>query len=354
MRGDERSEKLPHQTHAVFNLREALVVILIRDIAPGDAQHFVRGENELAAAQIHKPILPFFADGQHFLGLFLGVGAQRIKMLAELGQPHGHQRGALRGGMQGKQRLQGILQHRAVVNAGAQHDLAVELDAVLFKLPQPGQQLCRVGVLHHFDAHGRISGVNGDEQRAGPAAQDAVKLLIVHIGQRDKVAHHQRHAPVVILDIQRLAAGGRHLIDEAEHALVFAYARGARHAFAKVQPQGNAGRLDQLQLPVAAVRLTNVQDQVASGRQRLIIDLVDDLLAVDGQQGIALAQAVAQRRAARLHMRNQMLQGTCSSILIYYRLIRRDCQERAALLLTLLFFCFLPFLLLFLKRLEPL
>ena len=65
---------------------------------------------------------------------------------------------------------------------------------------------------------------------------DALKFLVVHIGQRHKIAHHQAHAPVVVLDVKRFAASGRHLVDKAENAVVLADA-GFEQSVAEIDAQ---------------------------------------------------------------------------------------------------------------------
>ena len=92
---------------------------------------------------------------------------------------------------------------------------------------------------------------------------DALKFLVVHIGQRHKIAHHQAHAPVVVLDVKRFAASGRHLVDKAENAVVLADA-GFEQSVAEIDAQ----LLIFVLFPVVKIG----DRQIDRRNQRLIVD----------------------------------------------------------------------------------
>ena len=137
------------------------------------------------------------------------------------------------------------------------------------------------------------------------AADDAVKLFFVHVGQGDKVAHHQGKTPVVILHVQGLAQARRHLGDKAERAVVVTGARAQRHAFPEMKPHGlhlvfPNGKPHRLAVPF------QLDLQLTVGDQRLIVDLVNNILAVDAQKHIAGENSGPMGRRTAIHRGNFM------------------------------------------------
>ena len=73
------------------------------------------------------PFLKGAGNRHHGPGFFPVKGVHVRKPFPEFGQPHRHQRRRLGGGIQGAQIVQGLFKHVPVVEAGAQHDLAVKM-----------------------------------------------------------------------------------------------------------------------------------------------------------------------------------------------------------------------------------
>ena len=168
--------------------------------------------------------------------------------------------------------------------------------------PQVLHDLGGLGVAQHLHAHLRVGALHGNEQRADLPADDAVQLVIVDVGHRDVIAHHQGQAPVVILDVEGLAHARRHLIDEAEDAVVLAGAGRGHDGLIQRDAQGFPVLLADVERLLLAADPANDHIKPAVGRQGLIIDLVDDRLSGDGDQLIAFLQAQLFGDGTGLHM----------------------------------------------------
>ena len=115
-----------------------------------------------------------------------------------------------------------LVEHRAVVDAGDGDDLGVDLHADPAQPLQVGQDIGRVA--QDARPHGRVGGVDRDVERAQALLLDAPPVVLAQVGERDEVAEQERVAVVVILDVERAAQARRHLLDEAEWAVVGAAA----------------------------------------------------------------------------------------------------------------------------------
>ena len=78
----------------------------------------------------------------------------------------------------------------------------MKLQIRLSKSFQLRNDFARMRILHHSAAYDRIAGMKRDIERAHPASNNAIELTLVKIGQRNIVAHDERHAPVVVLYVQ--------------------------------------------------------------------------------------------------------------------------------------------------------
>src|SRR5688500_16625355 len=67
-----------------------------------------------------------------------------------------------------------------------------------------------------------VGGMNADVQRRQPLRLGPLELLLAHVGQRHVVTVQKAEAEVVVHQVQRLAHAFRHLVNEAENALVVA------------------------------------------------------------------------------------------------------------------------------------
>ena len=327
------------QAHSVFDLREVLIPVLLRHFQPGDAEKLVAGESEGGAESTAAFLLKRRDHFQKRPGFLPGKRPQREQSLPEFGQPYRHQRGRFGGGCQRAQIVQGAHQGFAVVLLRADHDLAVKVDARFLQPCQPLHNVPGKAVVHQPAAQLRVGGVNADIQRRGVAANDPLKLLIAYVGQGDEIAHHQGKAPVVVLHVQGLAQSRRHLGDKAEGAIIVAGARTQGHALPEMKPHGlhlvlSDGKLQGLSVPL------QLDLQLTVGNQGLIVDLVNNVLAVDAKKHVAGKNAGPMGRRTAVHRSDfmahtvppsgiralgQSRKGRC-----HYAPFCRGSQERAA------------------------
>ena len=108
---------------------------------------------------------------------------------------------------------QRVVEHGAVVDAGAHDDLAVHLDAVVEQGPQPAQAGGAPPVAQHVGAHVGVGGVDAHVQRRQALGDDPLEVGLGEAGERGEVPVEERQPVVVVLQVearpQALAAAGR-------------------------------------------------------------------------------------------------------------------------------------------------
>ena len=108
---------------------------------------------------------------------------------------------------------QRVVEHRAVVDARAHHDLAVHLDAVVEQGPQPAQARRRRAGSQHPGAHLGVGGVDADVQRRQALGDHPLEVGLGEAGERGEVPVEEAQPVVVVLEVQAaaqaLAAAGR-------------------------------------------------------------------------------------------------------------------------------------------------
>ena len=127
-----------HHAHAVFQLVVVLVEFRVRDGTPGLEIPLIAGVDDALAVAALALVAELFHDvddGGAGLGV---VGDLFEQILTVIRHTAGHRRHALHHGSQLQQIGQGAAQLVAVVDAAAQHQLAVHGNAALH---QPGQVL---------------------------------------------------------------------------------------------------------------------------------------------------------------------------------------------------------------------
>src|SRR5581483_7038068 len=193
-------------------------------------------------------------------------------------------------------------QVRAVVEAGAEHDLGMHPDPAGGQPPHALHQVTadRRRAPQEEVAHDRIGGVDRDVERREPELQDALDLALREVGQRDVVAVQEGEAVVVVLDVEALAEPSRQLVDEAEHALVGAGRDLGRRGRLALEPEPLAP------LPPQHDR-ARLARPVGLDRQRLLarldveVDQVSEVAAVDAQEPVPGPEPRALGRPARRH-----------------------------------------------------
>ena len=145
------------------------------------------------------------------LGL-VGVAAQPERDRAHAGEPR----------VAVEDPGQRVLERGAVVDARADDDLAVHLDAPVEEDLQPAQAGRALRVAQHVRPQLGVGGVDGHEQRAEALGEDALGVELGETGQRREVAVQERQPVVVVLEVEAPPHALGQLVDEAEGAVVVA------------------------------------------------------------------------------------------------------------------------------------
>ncbi len=74
--------------------------------------------------------------------------------------------------------------------------------------------------MEHLHTKLRICRLNGNINRRQMIPNDSRKIMLLHICQCNIISLKKRQSRIVILKIKRISHSRRHLIDEAENALV--------------------------------------------------------------------------------------------------------------------------------------
>ena len=218
------------------------------------------------------------------------VGLLRVEPLAVSGDAAGHRRDALDHGGHLEQVGQGAAQLVAVVHPAAEHQLAVDRDARLHQPAQIAEGLAPAAVGQHFAAQLGVGGVDRDVDGRDVHPDDAVDLVVVHIGQGDIVAEEEGQPLVVVLEIQAPAHAGGQLVDEAEDAPVGAGMLFIPEIGGKAAPELLPRAARHLPAALGAAHPGGEVEAWAVGVE-LIVQRVVDGVAVHAQQFIPGAKA---------------------------------------------------------------
>ena len=143
--------------------------------------------------------------------------------------------------------------------------------------------------------------MDGDVDGADAQVDDALGLPVRQVGQGDVVPLEEAEPGVVVLEIQGLAHTGRHLIHEAEDAVVGAGAHIVHEDGVKIQAQVPALGLAQGHGAHGTRRLPQLQAAVGIVAVKAIVQHVDDLVPVDGQQLLPGGDPGPLRRTVPVH-----------------------------------------------------
>ena len=150
-----------------------------------------------------------------------------------------------------------------------------------------------------------IRGVDGDEERAQPLGEDALRVELGETGQRGEVPVEEGQAVVVVLEVQAPPHPLGQLVDEAERTMVVAGADPVEDGRGDLDPERLAGRLlDPDQPGQRRAGATHQDAEVARVAEALKIDDVARLVPVQGQELVAHGQSgpgCRRRRGDRSH-----------------------------------------------------
>ena len=225
-------------------------------------------------------------------------GDELRQMLAVLREPDGNDGDGAHLRIERRKVLHRLLQGLPVVVAGAADDLAIHRDPALGETPDEGVALRRAGVPEQLCAQFGVGRVDRDIDGADVQVDDALDLALGEVRERDVVAGEKAQPRVVVLEVERLAHPTRELVDKAEQAVVPA-GTGAVHEVAlEFQSQLAALRLFDLHGAAAPVFVLKLDRQACVVTEELVVEDVDDLPAVDGDELFTRMRLVAQRAVA--------------------------------------------------------
>jgi hypothetical protein len=125
-------------------------------------------------------------------------------------------------GAEGGEVADGSLELVAVVPAGTEDDLGVDVDAALGEAAERVHDRGRALDAEHAQAKFRIGGVDGDVHRGELLFNDALEVFVLHVRRGDVVAVEEGHAEIAVLEVDAFAEALGVLVDEAKDAVVVA------------------------------------------------------------------------------------------------------------------------------------
>ena len=290
----------PPHADAVLQLGKVVVKFGRRYFAPRRQVPFVAGVYDAAPVLCAAAAAVFFQNIQRLRRRGPVIGLQLVQPLPVGCHAGRHDCDAAHLRAQRQQVVQRAAQLGAVVDAAAEHQLAVELDAAGRQFGQVLQRFAAALVGQHPHAQLRVGGVYRDKDGADVHLEDAVDLTVGEVGQRDIVAEQKGKPLVIVFKVQRFPHAGRQLVDKAEHAVV-------RAAVFFVPEVGLEIAAERLILPffylqgTALAVLAEFQRKTRRRCIELVVQRVAQRVAVDGQQRAARVQAQRLRRRSLVH-----------------------------------------------------
>ena len=257
-----------------FSCCDELVVVGDRgERPPGEQVVLVGRVHETAAERAREAALPRRDDVEHTLRLGArvrphvglgGVVADAERHDADGGEPreaveHTEQR---------------VVERFAVVDARADHHLAVHLDPAVEQRAEPAQAGGAAPVAEQAGAQLGIGRVDAHVERAELLRQHALEVGLGEAGEGGEVPVEKGESVVVVLQVEAAPHALRELVDEAERAVVVAGAHAVEHRALEIEPERCAGGLvdddelletaaPKLELHAGLVGLDLVTDDVA-------------------------------------------------------------------------------------------
>ena len=222
------------------------------------------------------------------------VGRLLEEVLAVIRHAAGDCRHALHHRGQLQQVSEGAAQLVAVVDATAEHELTVQLDAARRQPGQIVEHLAATLVGQHPYPQCGVCRVDRDEDWADMHLDDTVNFVVGQVCQRDIVAEQEGEPLVVILKIERLPHTGRQLVNKAEHTVIGAAVLFIAQIGLEVAAQRLILRLGDLYGAVLLV-LTHFQGERGGRCIKLVVQCIVQGMTVDGQQRTAYGKAEALR-----------------------------------------------------------
>ena len=290
-RAGEGVDEGPGHADAVLVLGELVVRTGHRKRAPGQQVVLVRRVGQATAEDPRIDLLPLGHGVDDVRRLSRRVGAH-LGLIGELADAERDDtdRGQL--GVLVEDAGQRVLERGPVVDARADHDLAVHLDAAVEQHAQPAQAGGALGVAQHVGPQLGVGAVDRDEEGAEALGEDALGIELGETGERGEVAVEEREPVVVVLEVEAAAHALGQLVDEAEGAVVVAGADAVEDGRGHLDPERLAGLLvDADQSGKGCAGALDHHAEVVGVAELLKIDDVARLLPVEGEELITHDQS---------------------------------------------------------------
>ena len=245
----------------------------------------------------------------HYISEIPKVTAPTEKTVKRRAWDSRHQRHRQRVRRERGQIAHGSFQLRPVVDAGAEHDLTVKAHVVVGKAAKVFHDAVGMDVVQHLFAQFAVGRLHRDIQRAGVALDHAIHFLRRQVGQRHKIARHQREPPIVVAHIEAGTHARRHLLDKAEHAVVRAGLRAAHQGGFERQPERLLDELVNVHRARLAVVILQQHFQRRTCGEILIIDQIEHRRSVDGNERFPFPDAAARGKRTGVNANNTLGHG---------------------------------------------
>mgnify|MGYP001771434895 CR=1 FL=1 len=135
----------------------------------------------------------------------------------------------------------------------------------------------------------RLRRLYRDVDRTDAQVNDALRLAFGKVGQRNVIPHEKAQARVVVLKVKCIAHARRHLIDEAENAVIGTGTRLIHQVCVEVEPQIFSLFLADLHGAAAAVLFLKLclHDRIIA--EKAVIEHIRDLVSVEPEELLAHA-----------------------------------------------------------------
>ncbi len=193
---------------------------------------------------------------------------------------------------------EGVVEDGPVVDAGADHHLAVDLDAVVEEGPQPAQAGGAPAVAQHPGPHLGVGGVDAHPERRQTFGHHPLQVGLGESGQGGEVPVQERQAVVVVPGVEAAPHALGELVDEAELAVVVAGPDPVEQGRVQLHAErlGLGSRHPDQAFQAAAA---HVELELRLIGEELVFDDVSGELAVHGDDLVAGLEAGPGGRATR-------------------------------------------------------